>query len=123
MTPAQRRNRLTTHFSERIPVVNRRISVNTKVSQRNSPCSADPMLSDYHLLPGLKQDLDSHIGKKMRRNLRSRRDADFNHREPYDKWLSCERDCAKEVRQERRKLKMSLLAVKLTAQNLRNLTF
>jgi len=31
MTFAQRRNRLTTHFSERIPVVKRRISVVTEV--------------------------------------------------------------------------------------------
>ena len=31
MTFAQRRNRLTTHFSERIPVVKRRISVFTRI--------------------------------------------------------------------------------------------
>jgi len=33
MTFAQRRNRLTTHFSERIPVVKRRISVFLKVNK------------------------------------------------------------------------------------------
>jgi len=31
MTFAQRRNHLTTHFSERIPVVKRHLSVDTKI--------------------------------------------------------------------------------------------
>jgi len=35
MTFAQRRNHLTTHFSQRIPVVKRRISVRIKADDKN----------------------------------------------------------------------------------------
>jgi hypothetical protein len=47
MTFAQRRNRLTTHFSERIPVVKRRVSVllpNAEVKGRYSCTSIAPFV-------------------------------------------------------------------------------
>jgi hypothetical protein len=41
MTLAQRRNRLTTHFSERIPDVKRRISVLTGLKKPYNPTSSE----------------------------------------------------------------------------------
>jgi len=55
MTFAQRRNRLTTHFSERIPVVKRRVSVlsrkvNPLNAELNPICRLLALLGAHHIL-------------------------------------------------------------------------
>jgi hypothetical protein len=64
MTFAQRRNRLTTHFSERIPVVKRRISViKLFFLQGKAPKEIQTILTETLacVLPGRAKDLSAPL--------------------------------------------------------------
>ena len=74
MTFAQRRNRLTTHFSERIPVVKRRISVQSSCSNSMMHCMLlmQPSPSDISSpfsTPSLKRETDRERERERDQNL------------------------------------------------------